>query len=336
VREPRFWWLEPGLVAAALAPVAAIYGAITASRMRGQGKRAALPVGCVGNFTLGGSGKTPTVIALAQMLTAAGRKPVLLSRGYRGDLAGPIQVDPQHHGAADVGDEPLLLARAAPTVVSADRVAGAALAAEAGAGIVVKDDGFPNPSLAKDVSILEVDARRGVGNGRVLPAGPLRAPLQPQLARASALLVIGDGDAADDVRRVAARGDSVLPVFRGRLTPDRAAVAALAGRPVLAFAGIGDPGKFFATLAEAGVTVSERRGFPDHHRYTRDEAADLVASDARRALTLVTTEKDFVRLKGEPSLATLAAQSVVLPVTLSLDDTAGFRQFLLGALALRR
>ncbi|HWL04116.1 MAG TPA: tetraacyldisaccharide 4'-kinase, partial [Xanthobacteraceae bacterium] len=189
MRPPAFWTRRPGLAAGLLSPIAALYDRIATRRMTRAGAALSVPVICIGNPTLGGAGKTPTAIAVAQLLTAAGERPVLLSRGYGGRLAGPVRVDPARHLAADVGDEPLLLARAAPVVVARDRVAGAHLALSAGASVMVMDDGFQNPSLHKDFSILVVDGGSGIGNGRVFPAGPLRASLDAQLARAQALLV---------------------------------------------------------------------------------------------------------------------------------------------------
>ena len=250
MREPAFWWRKPGLACSLLAPVAAAYGNIAAQRMARQGKRADVPVLCVGNFTLGGAGKTPAALLLAAWLEDAGAKVFFLSRGYGGSLAGPKLVDVHADTAALVGDEPLLLARVAPTVVARDRVAGAKAAVAAGASVIVMDDGLQNASLAKDFTLAVIDARRGLGNGRLFPAGPLRAPLAAQLARSDALLLIGDGDGARDL---AATG---LPIFHGHLRPDAAAVAELKGRKVLAFAGIGDPEKFFRTATEAGIDVA--------------------------------------------------------------------------------
>ncbi len=191
MREPAFWWREAGLSAALLAPAAAVYGAVAAHRMGKPGRRPGAPVICIGNPTVGGAGKTPLAMAVAGMLRAAGEQPVLLSRGYGGQSAGPLRVDPTVHDAAVVGDEPLLLARVAPAIVARDRVQGAQAAKAAGASLIVMDDGFQNPSLHKDFSVLAVDGRRGLGNGRVLPAGPMRAPLEPQLRLAHALVIIG-------------------------------------------------------------------------------------------------------------------------------------------------
>jgi tetraacyldisaccharide 4'-kinase len=280
-----------------------------------------VPVLCAGNFTLGGAGKTPAAMWLAKMLEYAGEKPFCLSRGYGGSLAGPQRVDPKLDGAAQVGDEALLLARVAPTIVAHDRVAGAEAARVAGATIVVMDDGLQNASLIKDFTLAVADGRRGVGNARVFPAGPLRAPLAAQLAKTDALLVIGDGDSGVK---------SDLPIFRGRVAPDAAAVAALKARQVLAFAGIGDPEKFFATAEAAGITVAQRKPFPDHHRFTAEEAADLIMRAEHDGQALLTTEKDRARMTGEPLLAALAAKSHVLPVTLVVEEADALRRLVLG------
>lgn len=321
MREPAFWWRKPGLLSGLLTPAAACYGAIAARRMAKAGAHAAVPVLCVGNFIHGGAGKTPTALWLAKMLEYAGEKPFCLSRGYGGSLAGPQRVDPKLDGAAQVGDEALLLARVAPTIVAHDRVAGAEAARVAGATIVVMDDGLQNASLVKDFTLAVIDGRRGIGNGRVFPAGPLRAPLAAQLARADALLIIGDGDPGIK---------SDLSVFHGRLIADAAAVTALKARPVLAFAGIGDPEKFFVTAEAAGITVAQRTPFPDHHRFTAEEAAGLIMQAEHGGLALLTTEKDRARMTGEPLLAALAAKTHVLPVTLVIEEADALRRLVLG------
>ena len=318
MKAPGFWWKEPGIAAALLAPFATIYGAVAARRLAQGGARAEIPVICVGNPTVGGAGKTPTAIAIARLLIAAGERPMFLTRGYGGRLAGPVMVEPTH-SAAQVGDEPLLLARVAPAVVAEERVSGARFAKAHGASAIVMDDGFQNPSLTKDLAILVVDAR-GIGNGRVVPAGPLRAPLEPQLARASALLVVGAGAPAIEK---AARERGVA-VFHGALEPDAGAVAALRGRKVLAFAGIGDPEKFFATLAQAGIDAPVRRGFSDHHRYSAAEARALIRAAEQDKLDLLTTEKDLARLQDDATVATLAERARALPVTMKIDETDAF------------
>ncbi len=327
MREPAFWW-QPGK-GTFLLPVAAIYGAVAALRLQGGGRKAGLPVICLGNLTVGGAGKTPAAIAVAQLLHAAHERPFFLSRGYGGTLAGPVRVNPALHRARDVGDEPLLLTRLAPTIVARDRVAGAKLAQFAGAGVVVMDDGLQNASLAKDLSIVVVDGRRGVGNGRIIPAGPLRAPLGLQLDRAHALIVVGQPDgAAAVIERAGRRG---LAIFHARLEPDRSVIAAIGRRKALAFAGIGDPAKFFATLAAAGIDVAGTASFPDHHRYTAAEAAGLIARAQAKNLILLTTEKDLVRMAGEPELEALAARTSALPVRLVVEEADLFRQTLLQA-----
>jgi tetraacyldisaccharide 4'-kinase len=293
-----------------------------------------VPVICIGNPTVGGAGKTPTALAVARILAAAGERPAFLSRGYGGTLAGPRQVDPLRHRAGDVGDEPLLLARIAPTVVGRDRVEGAGLGVAVGASVIVMDDGFQNPSLVKDAAVLVVDGRRGIGNGRVIPAGPLRAPLAGQLARAHALVVVGASRRVTGVLAEARARN--IPILEARLEPDAGVIAALGNARALAFAGIGDPPKFFATLADAGIAVAATRSFPDHHRYTRAEAQALCDDADRAGLALVTTEKDLMRLAGDDAAAQLAARAHALPVTLVLDDEEALRSLLLERIAAGR
>jgi len=327
MRAPAFWWDRPGAAAVLLSPFAAVYGAVAARRLAQPGTRADVPVICVGNPTVGGAGKTPAAIAIARLLVAAGEKPMFLTRGYGGRLAGPVMVDPAHT-AMQVGDEPLLLARVAPTVVAEERVSGARFAANRGASVIVMDDGFQNPSLIKDLSVLVVDAR-GTGNGRVIPAGPLRAPLEPQLDRASALLIVGEADSAIEAA-ARARG---LPVFHGKIEPAPDAVAALRARKVLAFAGIGNPEKFFATLAAGGIDAPVRRSFPDHHRYSLKEARALVREADQGNLELLTTEKDAARLKGDASVTMLSARARVLPVEMKIAEADEFARLVLAACA---
>jgi tetraacyldisaccharide 4'-kinase len=328
MRAPRFWWEKPGAMAALLSLFGSIYGAIAARRLEQSGTRAGIPVICVGNPTVGGAGKTPTAMVIARLLIDAGELPYFLARGYGGRLAGPVIVEAAHT-AVQVGDEPLLLARVAPTVVAANRAAGAELARQKGASVIVMDDGFQNPSLAKDLSILVIDGARGIGNGRVLPAGPLRAPLAPQLDRADALLIVGDVTGAAPL--AAAARTRKLPLFHGKLEPDRAALDALAGSKVLAFAGIGDPEKFFATIAAAGIDAPVRRAFPDHHRYSAKEARALIEKAKRRKLSLLMTEKDAARIRGDAALAELAERAYSLPVSLTVTEGADFRKLLLAA-----
>ena len=322
MRAPAFWWQAPGLCSAALAPFGAIYGAVAAARMQRAGTRADVPVICVGDPTVGGAGKTPVAIAIAKMLIAQGKRPYFLTRGYGGREQGPLLLDPARHSAADAGDEPLLLSAVSPVVVSADRIAGAKLAAQSGADIIVMDDGFQNPALTKNLSLLVVDAKGGAGNGRVFPAGPLRAPLMQQLERANAIVLIGKGEAGEQVARQARK------VLRAAIVPDANAAAALKGKSLLAYAGIGRPEKFFATLESAGGNIAERRAFPDHHAFSAGEANELLAAARNRNLTLVTTEKDRARMQGNAALSELANASRVLPITLRFEDETALKALL--------
>ena len=330
MREPSFWWRRAGLTAGLLAPLGLVYGAVAARRMAMKGAPAGVPILCVGNFTLGGAGKTPTVMMLARMLADAGERPVCLSRGYGGDVAGPMLVDTHTAVAAKVGDEALLIARVAPTIVARNRVAGAAFAQAQGADLIIMDDGLQNSSLMKNFTLAVIDGRRGVGNGCIFPAGPLRAPLAAQLEQTDALLVAGEGVGAADVIAQARVHD--LPVFHGRLAPDLSGLATLKGRKVLAFAGIGDPEKFFATAVEAGIAVTERRVFGDHHHYTAEEAGELIMEAEHDGLVLLTTEKDRARMAGERLLGALATRAHTLPVTMVVDEPDDLRQLVMSRL----
>lgn len=331
MHEPEFWWRPPGVVAALLSPLAAIYDGFATRRLASKGAEAGIPVICVGNFTLGGSGKTPAAIAVAQLLAEAGRKPVLLSRGYGGTAQGPLLVDRAMHTAKEVGDEALLLAQTAPTIISRDRVAGARKARESGGDVVIMDDGLQNPSLTKNLAIGVVDGRRGVGNGLVFPAGPLRARLGVQLKRCHAILIVGDNSGAQDIIARATRRK--LPVFHATLEPDKAALKSLSGRKLMAFAGIGNPDKFFATLAFAGLQAPVSMPFPDHHLYTPDEANALIAQAEYEGLQLVTTAKDHARLVGDPALGALAERTQIVPVALKIEQQKAWRALLLEKIA---
>ncbi len=326
MHEPAFWHRPRSFTSHLLRPLGALYGAITALRMQRKGFEAGVPVVCVGNYHLGGAGKTPTVLALAKILGDLGERPVVLSRGYGGERRGPVLVDPEKHSSREVGDEPLMLAGHLPVVVARDRVDGVALAKSRLASVILMDDGFQNPALLKHAALIVIDSERGIGNGLVFPAGPLRAKLATQLARTDALVVIGRGGAAETVAAaVAAAGK---PVLRAHLEPDAAAVAQLQGKRVLAFAGIGDPGRFFRTLEASGIEVAQQKAFADHHRFSAGEIEALVADAKRDDLILVTTEKDRVRLRGDAGLSALARGIVAFPVTLQFDDAAVLRRFL--------
>lgn len=298
MKAPAFW-TEDGALAHLLAPLGVLYTLGGRWHRRAATPwQAPAPVVCIGNLTVGGTGKTPTAIAVARRLLVLGRRPVIVSRGYRGRLPGPVRVDPRRHTAGDVGDEPLLLADAAPTLVAKDRLEGVRAALDLGDAVVL-DDGFQDPRLAYDLALVVVDGGAGFGNGRVLPAGPLREPIADGLARADAVIVVGDGEVAID-----------RPVLRARLVPREDALR-FRGRRVLAFAGIGRPQKFFTTLSEIGAEVVSTRGFADHHAYDEDEVARVVEDAARLQAEPVTTRKDWVRLPE-------AARVMIAPIDIDL------------------
>jgi tetraacyldisaccharide 4'-kinase len=311
-----------------------VYGAVAARRLRQPGEIAAVPVICIGNFTVGGTGKTPAALAIAEFLASEGQTPFFLTRGYGGRLAGPLQVDPAVHEAGDVGDEPLLLARAFPTIVARERPAGARLAAQSGASVIVMDDGLQNPSLTKDLSFAVIDGATGIGNGLCLPAGPLRAPFVDQWAHADAVIVVGDGAPGAALAREAST--KAKPVFCGRLEPDHAAASRLQGRRVSGFAGIGQPEKFFATLRDCGAAVVRAKSFPDHHPYNVDEIHAILADARADSLDVVTTEKDFVRLSGLRDLGPLHASIQVLPVRLVFHNEPSMRELVRERVERRR
>lgn len=286
MKPPAFWQTD-GLLPHLLSPLGALTTRITANRLARPGWHAPIPVICVGNATMGGSGKTTVVLDLAARLTALGRRPHLLTRGYGGRIRTSRAVQPDDP-AHLVGDEPLLLARVAPTWVGPDRATSARLAVEAGADILVMDDGLQNPTLHKDLSFLVIDGESGFGNRHVFPAGPLREPIEAAVARCQAAILIGPD-------RTGVADQLPLSVLRANLVPGPE-IAALVGTSALAMAGIGRPEKFFTMLEQAGVTVARRVPMPDHHRFSDRELEALVAQATQQNLTLVTTPKDAVRL----------------------------------------
>ena len=297
---PPFWWSAPDWRAWALYPLSTAYGAIAARRMGSAPRlKVDLPVLCVGNLTVGGTGKTPVAIALARHAMAMKLVPGFLSRGHGGGFSHPHIVDVHGDSARHVGDEPLLLAEHAPVAVTANRAAGAKILTERGCDFLIMDDGFQSARIHIDYALLVVDAFRGIGNGHVVPGGPLRAPVVGQMRFADALLKMGDGDAADAVIRMASRANK--PVFEAHAEPRNP--GAVAGRRVLAFAGIGNPQKFYRTLQDCGAELVQTKSFPDHHQFMADELAELVLQADKADLALVTTAKDAVRLrhaKGVP------------------------------------
>ena len=271
---------------------------------------------------MGGAGKTPVALKLASLLREAGRKPGFLTRGYGGSERGPHLIDGTD-SADRVGDEPLLLARAAPSIVSRDRPAGAKLLEMLGVDAIIMDDGFQNPSLEKDFSLVVVDAGAGVGCGRVFPLGPLRAPLAFQLRKTDAVVILGAQDrtnVAEFIKQKSQQFRSTpLPIFNASIVP--AVADGLRDRPILAFCGIGRPDKFFDTLREAGIAVVKSRSFPDHHAYAEADARSLLADAKALDAGLITTEKDHARLQGAHGvLGELYGSAVALPISVEFSE----------------
>jgi len=312
MKPPLFWYKPHSLTAALLSPIGALYAKATAMRVaKSPDHTAKIPVICIGNINAGGTGKTPTAIALAQRLAALHHNVHIVSRGYGGTLEGPVQVDGKRHQASDVGDEPLLLAAFAPTWVSKNRAHGVKKAEAAGATVVLLDDGFQNPSVHKDLQIVVVDAVKGFGNGRTLPAGPLREPANVGLARADAVLVIGPAHARSKFNPD--HPDTCIRLD-GQLDPLPTGLP-MQGLRVLAFAGIGHPEKFFATLKTMGAEVVRGEALDDHQPLTESLMIRLEAEAKARGLQMVTTEKDAIRLPD-----TFRAKVITIPVRLSVQD----------------
>lgn len=322
--EPSWWYGSADDVRQrALVPLGRLYGWVAERRYRRRlPYRSRLPVICVGNFTAGGTGKTPLAIFIARQVIARGQRPVFLTRGYGGRTAGPAWVDARPGAAQLYGDEPLLLAAVAPTVVARDRRAGIIAIETRGRdpSVVIMDDGLQNPAVAKDLSIALVDGKRGIGNGEVIPAGPLRAPLDFQIGLVDAIVVRDPPSMTDD--------GSVIAVLRdGFPGPVLAANIAAAGdtswipaQPLIAFAGIANPQRFYKLLERLGGKLVERVSFADHHRFTQADADRLVALAQNAGAQLATTEKDFARMAGEAGLGELAERTRVLPIGLTFDD----------------
>ncbi|MBY0333286.1 MAG: tetraacyldisaccharide 4'-kinase [Acetobacteraceae bacterium] len=324
MRAPAFWTGDGGgIMPLLLSPIAAVYAAATARRMRRPGWRAPVPVICCGNATAGGAGKTTVALDLGQRLANRGVAVHYLLRGYGGRLKGPVRVDPAVHTTVDVGDEALLLAAERPAWVSGDRGAGAQAAVASGAQAIVMDDGLQNPTLEKDLSLLVIDGSYGFGNGRIIPAGPLREPVLAAARRAQAAVLIGE-----DETGALGQLPPMMPVLRARLVPGPEA-SMLAGQPVLAFCGIANPRKFFATLQEAGAVLAGRQAYADHYPYDEGDLRDLVAEAESLRAILVTTRKDFVRVPP-----TFRARVTVVTVALAWEEPARI-EALLDPLAAR-
>ena len=317
MKAPDFWFAKPGFISLLLAPAGWLWalGAILRERKGKNAYRAPIPVICIGNVVAGGQGKTPLALYLASHIAGAH----FLSSGYGGALPGPLLVDPERHSYAQVGDEPLLLAQKAPCWVSKNRTLGIKKAVEAGARCVIMDDGFQDPSIVKDVSLLVVDGIMGFGSGLCIPAGPLREPLSRALRRAAGVVLMGEDEwgVAKEI------GDK--PLFRAFIAPD-VEPTLWAQKKLAAFAGIGRPQKFFQTLMNIGAELVKTHSFPDHHPYSEQEIEAMIKDAEKRDATLITTTKDYVRIpeKFRKSIA-------VLPVSIFWDDPASLSLFWLAS-----
>lgn len=323
-REPKWWYgTRRNWQATLLSPIASVVGAIATARLRRKNAcRSLLPVICVGNFTAGGSGKTPLALLIAQIVAEQGRDVWFLSRGYGGRANGPLRVDPTVHGSADVGDEPLLLARHAPTVVSRDRSKGAE-AIEAAASknaVIIMDDGLQNPALAKDLVIAVIAGDRGFGNGRVIPAGPLRAPISAQIGLADIIVVARGTGTSDPNLLQFLSANSKAPVIAAE-TRARRGADRFRGQRLVAYAGIAHPERFFATLQSLGAVLVAQRVFADHHAFSETEARELLDAARRAGADLVTTEKDLARLSGaEGARGDLREHSTALAIETVIES----------------
>ncbi len=317
MKAPRFWFQPFGLRAALLAPFGQFYRA--GGKFRGITRTpylARVPVICIGNVVAGGSGKTPVALTLARFLKTKGFRPVFVTRGYGGREKGPLRVDPERHTAADVGDEPLLLARVAPCWIGQDRAA-AVREAEKDATHILLDDGLQNPTIVKTSSLLVIDGAVGIGNGQIIPAGPLRETLNDALQRVNAVVMIGE-DATCLTPRL------TKPVICASLKP-RLPKNFPRNREFFAFAGIGRPEKFYASCREFGLNIVSTYDFPDHYMFTQKDLSAFAEHARVRKLQLITTEKDWVRLPPN-----FRARVAVFPVDLVFEDEKG----LMGALGI--
>lgn len=317
-QAPSFWWEAPGCCSSLLTPLACIYGMVAAHHLsKRNGVRIDVPVLCIGNFTVGGAGKTPTAIYFARLARDEGFIPGIVSRGFGGNYSGVHLVDPETDTAKLVGDEPLLLARYASVAVCSNRAHAAEFLKMRGCNFIIMDDGFQSARLYADYALLVVDASRGIGNGKIIPAGPLRAPLHAQMEKTDGILRIGTQVGADNV--VGQAQEAGKPIFNAVLKAS--SQSDLSTGQFLAFAGIGNPGKFFDSLRASGAVIGATREFADHHPFTVQDIAQLRDEAALKDLRLITTAKDYVRLASQQDMDRNFIKSLsVLDVELSFTD----------------
>ncbi len=322
MRTPKFWEKEKGLWISLLRPASAVYAALTKRRVQKKGYQSSLPVICVGNIYVGGVGKTPVCLALGELLHNHDRNFYYLNNGYKAEKKGVV-VDKRIHTALDVGDEALLLNEMAPTVVDANRAKGAKLAEKWGAKALIMDDGFQNPTLKKDFSFVVVDGKKGFGNGFVLPTGPLREPVLEGLKRANAIILVGEDTWG--VQFFLKRNNIDLPIITGHFQLDKTVVSLFRDKQVFAFAGIGNPQKFYQSLTAAGIQVQGAEDFPDHYHYTRFDIENL--RKKAKNLPLLTTEKDGIKLSKD-----MRQNIFVMPGQFVFDEPEAVWNLLKGVL----
>ena len=307
---PKFW-TDKGLISSALLPLSVLW--LLAGRIRyalARPETADLPVICVGNISIGGTGKTPVTAMLCRIAKEQGYKPCILMRGYKGREAGPVFADPSSHSSADIGDEAVMLALANDVCVSADRIRGARfIAAQGKFDLIIMDDGMQNPWLHKDLTFAVFDGQSGLGNQRILPAGPLREPMSKGLSKADAVIVNGEDETG--LKQLLPQQ---LAVFDGQLHPDQRIAKTLKGKRLIGFAGIGRPQRFFTTLKQIGAELVRELSFADHHSYSEADLSRLHQEAFNNGAELVTTHKDWVRLPPE-----WRARVLALPVSFRLS-----------------
>ena len=319
VKAPKWWAKRHHPAALALAPLGFLYGLGVKLRFAlSSPYRSALPVICVGNFTVGGGGKTPLAVAIANLLQEAGHKPVFLTRGYGGETKGPHLVDLAKDNAVTVGDEPLILALTAPVVVCADRAKGARFIEGLQNDVIIMDDGFQNPSLEKDLTVVVVDQTAGIGNGRVFPAGPLRASLSFQLPKADMLVISGTGAQGDRSKTAEIEGAFSRDIIRGNIIAT-GETDWLKGARVLAMTGIAQPEKFYTSLEQLGAKINSKHDFPDHHMFSEQDAGEMLKQAKAAQAIIIMTKKDWVRLSENGELGRLRKSAKVLEVELQID-----------------
>lgn len=319
----EFWKKKRSFLSICFIPISWLYilGFIINKQIK-YPKKIGIPVICLGNLTVGGSGKTPISLSLGDLLKKHGYNPFFLTRGYKGKIKG-IKVDREHHKAQEVGDEAILLSKIAPTIVDRNRYKGALKAISYGSDIIIMDDGFQNYDLCKDKSFLVFDGTYGIGNGRILPSGPLRECFREGLSRASGIIIVGE-----DKFKISNKIKKIKPtieIFNCIVIPNEEVISALKGKKVLAFAGIGNPQKFFSMLKSYGVDVIKEKSFPDHYQYKEKDIIKLKDEAIRLNAILVTTEKDKVKLSSFDK-----GDIISVPVNISWQDEAKILDFLIS------